>query len=247
MWEEQALRNLLDVKQVFDKNGIRFWLDYGTLLGAIRDGKLVRHMGDVDLGMMDEHWGEFTCCLQEFRNRGFAVKIKKFKVGDIVFKTAKLYRHGIYVDFSVYKVLGKYAVDVHSRWGDMKLKFLRFLYYILPLPKTVRRSIKNASSPFKKFIKVHFEIFPSKSKTPSSYIVRWLLGWKSYYYNKVPKHYFEKLDKISFFGVTFNVPSPVEDYLKYMYGEEWKVPRKDWRLMDNGSFNIFVTKGYIEI
>ena len=40
--------------------------------------------------------------------------------------------------------------------------------------------------------------------------------------------YFEK---ISFKGVKFNIPSPVEEYLTAFYGDDWREPRKytDWR------------------
>ena len=247
MWEKRALKNLLDVKQVFDMCNIRFWLDYGTLLGAIRDRKLVRHMQDVDLGMVDEDWEKFVYSLQEFKKRGFNLMVKEFKVGGVVFRTAKLYRFGISVDFSIYKFLGKYAIDFHDRWGDMKFKFVRFLYYVLPLPEVIRRCIRNANNMPMKFIKVHFDVLPAKSKMPNSYIGRWLLGWKSYYYNKIPKYYFERLDTMNFYGTAFNVPSPVEDYLRYIYGKEWIMPQKNWGLMDNGSFYPLITRNYIEI
>ena len=39
MNEDVAIDALRQVKEVFDEYGIEYWLDYGTLLGAIRDGK----------------------------------------------------------------------------------------------------------------------------------------------------------------------------------------------------------------
>jgi hypothetical protein len=44
----------------------------------------------------------------------------------------------------------------------------------------------------------------------------------------VPKRYFENLGTIKFYGMTFNIPFDVEDYLKYHYGEDWKMPKKKW-------------------
>jgi hypothetical protein len=50
----------------------------------------------------------------------------------------------------------------------------------------------------------------------------------------VPKHFFEKLEATRFCGMTFNIPSDVEDYLEYHYGENWKTPKKEWKFeMDN--------------
>lgn len=34
----------------------------------------------------------------------------------------------------------------------------------------------------------------------------------------------------------FKIPSPVEEYLTYRYGEDWKTPKKDWRFYrDDGA------------
>ncbi len=52
----------------------------------------------------------------------------------------------------------------------------------------------------------------------------------------IPKHYFENLNTINFYGMTFNIPSDVESYLEYHYGEDWRKPRKEWDfLKDDGT------------
>ncbi|MEM2609753.1 MAG: LicD family protein [Candidatus Bathyarchaeia archaeon] len=242
MWEKYALKNLRDVKQIFDAYNIKFWLDYGTLLGAIRDGKLIEHMQDIDLGMMDEDWEKFLNSIRELNKRAFDVVISEFKMDEVIFRTAKLCRFYVNVDLSVYKILGEYAIDIHGSWGNRKLKFVRSLYYILPIPNSIRSIVKNTDSKPLKF----FDIFPSKSKMHAGHIVRWLLGWKSYYYNKIPKYYFMKLDKIELHGEKFNVPSPPRGYLAYLYGRDWKVPQKNWNFVDNGSFYPLIVPNRIE-
>lgn len=47
----QAL-NLMN--EVFDKNGSFFWLEFGTLLGAVRDKSFISHDYDIDLGVLSE-------------------------------------------------------------------------------------------------------------------------------------------------------------------------------------------------
>ena len=42
---------LLKAKEALDEIGIKFWLDYGTLLGVYRDGKLISYDTDVDVGV----------------------------------------------------------------------------------------------------------------------------------------------------------------------------------------------------
>ena len=41
MKEERALETLRKIKKILDKNNINYWLDEGTLLGAVREKKLM--------------------------------------------------------------------------------------------------------------------------------------------------------------------------------------------------------------
>ena len=42
-----------------------------------------------------------------------------------------------------------------------------------------------------------------------------------------PRKFYENVGTIDFKGATFRVPTPIEEYLVYCYGEEWKTPIKD--------------------
>ena len=45
---------------------------------------------------------------------------------------------------------------------------------------------------------------------------------------------------IEFYGMTFCIPSDVEDYLKYHYGESWRIPQKNWDWeRDDGELKIY--------
>ena len=46
---EQAKNILFKMKTLLDEKGIRFWLIYGTLLGAVRDKNFISHDKDVDI------------------------------------------------------------------------------------------------------------------------------------------------------------------------------------------------------
>lgn len=49
MREETPYDLLIEVGKLFEKYGISFWLDSGTLLGLVRDGKLIEKDNDMDL------------------------------------------------------------------------------------------------------------------------------------------------------------------------------------------------------
>lgn len=43
-----------DVVDVLEKNEVKYWLDYGTLLGAVRGGDFIEGDSDADLSIMDK-------------------------------------------------------------------------------------------------------------------------------------------------------------------------------------------------
>jgi phosphorylcholine metabolism protein LicD len=63
----------------------------------------------------------------------------------------------------------------------------------------------------------------------------------------VPDKYYDNLENVKFYGVEFNIPSPIEEYLEFKYGD-WrtKVHRKDY-LCYRPEQNRVVRKHYEEI
>jgi hypothetical protein len=49
-----AKKNLLDLKEVMDRSGVKFGLIYGTLLGAYREKNFIKHDYDTDLFVLEE-------------------------------------------------------------------------------------------------------------------------------------------------------------------------------------------------
>ena len=51
MNKENALKTLLDLKDVLDSLNIKFWLSDGTLLGFHRESDFISHYHDIDIGI----------------------------------------------------------------------------------------------------------------------------------------------------------------------------------------------------
>ena len=53
---------------------------------------------------------------------------------------------------------------------------------------------------------------------------------------EVPGSYFGDLLTTRFYGMDFKVPAKVEEYLAYRYGEDWRIPNKNYvTLRDDGA------------
>lgn len=51
--KEGALKDLKIIKEVFEKQGVKFFLAYGTCLGAVRDKDFIEWDDDIDLGVIE--------------------------------------------------------------------------------------------------------------------------------------------------------------------------------------------------
>lgn len=69
--------NLKKSIDIFEKHNIKYWATAGTLLGCIRDKKIIEHDDDIDLGMIEKDYDLLLNCIknkdelfQEFKNAG---------------------------------------------------------------------------------------------------------------------------------------------------------------------------------
>ena len=49
--EEESLKTMKTLKEIFDRHRIGYWLDEGTLLGAVREKKFIEWDHDIDFGV----------------------------------------------------------------------------------------------------------------------------------------------------------------------------------------------------
>ncbi|RLF45878.1 MAG: hypothetical protein DRN09_01115, partial [Thermoplasmata archaeon] len=72
MDEKVAVEALRQVKEILDKYGVEYWLDSGTLLGAVRDGKFIPWDGDIDLGSLETEMGRLLKACMDLQDKGFS-------------------------------------------------------------------------------------------------------------------------------------------------------------------------------
>ena len=54
-YNEDKLNELLDnTSRLLNDNNVTFWLDQGTLLGALREGNFIKHDTDIDISIYKE-------------------------------------------------------------------------------------------------------------------------------------------------------------------------------------------------
>lgn len=142
--KENAGIMLRNLKEVLLKNNVHFTLNFGTLLGAIRDHDFIPHDYDLDLSMHDRYKSAFIASLPELYERGI-VLCGHYK--DNIFN---LFYEGIICDIDVvhdmvfpyslryYRLLEK----CYPKFYTEKTEFIDFLGGKYEVPKNPERFLE---------------------------------------------------------------------------------------------------------
>ena len=72
--KQEFLKALKIVKEVFNKNGIEYWLDYGTLIGAVRESKILDWDYDTDISFWWKDVEKVHRLKNEFSDYGYNLR-----------------------------------------------------------------------------------------------------------------------------------------------------------------------------
>jgi phosphorylcholine metabolism protein LicD len=218
--EQKCVEVLREIKGILDEAEVKYWLDLGTLLGAVRDGKFIPWDNDIDLGTMYTESWKIIAQIPEFERRGFTVDMTDNGLGIITeqvpismifywLKEDNAWRLCITVNPKFHKIT-QYSRRLADRIlgrnlaSRTKMRYLRMKIAFALIPSFADNTIR-------KFL---FSVF------------KWLGG--KYCAFVIPKSYYEDLDSISFYDMTCSIPSRVHDYLSLYYGENWRIPDQKW-------------------
>ena len=207
-------RELAWITGLLAQKGIRFWVDSGTLLGMVRDGKLLADDHDIDLGMWADDRSLLEEILPEVQRKGYRI-IKRSYRGQVyryLFIPGKG-SNRLLVDLNLFRAAEGYAwcpliypkANPYARPHP--------LYFLFGAVRIATNYI------FERAPKVEVERWP------------WTLISKVYAW-WVPQKFFREL---VFFESDLSVPKAYREYLQYRYGK-WQVPQKEWDfyLQDGG-------------
>lgn len=212
-------QNFISVLTVFNKNAIPYWVCHGTLLGIIRDKELIEWDHDIDIGVLFDH-----VSVKEIINlmtkEGFKIRDDYGTFGlhtDTISFTRK---GGRIVDINFYKISKEDTGEefFHVRWGTPKNNLMK-LVDALSMADTY-------AGKYKKLIN-SFSLFKFFFKILKIILIRIKLFYKITGYSE-PANLIIAPKIIYFQGLEVKIPIESEKYLHYIYGNEWKIPNKNY-------------------
>lgn len=226
---------LLEVDKIFRKHEIDYWLDGGTLLGAVRHGGFIPWDDDLDINVRKSEVPRIreilqselpsNLCFQDVTTDwNYHMLICKVRDKNSVFDDpySKLMKErGIYIDLipmeEVVSIKLKYPIDfvylrcirgIHNYSPRFIEKFLGYLCY---LPAIICTGI----------CRLWTKLF-------HSHMWGHCYGWLSY--NHIKEHDIFPLSEINFEGHKVKAPNNPDAFLTALFGDYMQVPPEEKRL-----------------
>lgn len=254
---------LKEVKRVCDKHGIQYWLDSGTLLGAVRHGGFIPWDDDLDIGMLRKDYERFAEIAPKemgkeyvFQNwyltKGYCFPFGKVRKKGTVWqemKAPRLQENGIYIDIFPYDV-----------YPDEKRDQNKQHYYIDILKRAIavkygyRAWISAEGIDWARLIRyipaIIISLFVdenSKKKYDKRQCLYNRLDKHGYYFPSgaaqygrwlVKKDILDKMGSVKFEDDTFPSPCDPDEYLRSAYGDYMKFPPVEKRQIGHSIIEI---------
>lgn len=235
----RLIEMLVEIDKICRKHSIQYWIDYGTLLGAVRHGGFIPWDDDLDISMTTDELNRFlkiaplelskNLFLQnQTSDPDYYCSFNKIRDNNSLYITpgtdfSKKFNKGLFID--IFEVLPYPDVSPHIQknilqWYKKTDQFLHGKHEV-----TLKNHLAAISFPCIKIgLDCLWGILNLGKKNKLGYEKHF-----NYYGNSYSKDMIFPLKDISFEGHTFLGPADPNRYLISVYGDYMKIPPKEKR------------------
>ena len=213
---------LVEFERICSKYQLTYWLDYGTLLGAVRHKGFIPWDDDLDVSMPREDYEKF-------------LQVATKELGTSYFLQNKTTDKDIFIHFSKIRDINSFFVEKHE--VNKKISYKQGIYidifpinyidssFINRIKYTLLKTITKIFS--NRYISIDYISKPLIKRTNSyhgneySYMVRGAEKMSNEL--KIDKKYIFPLQECIFENLSFKIPSNSTKYLKLLYGDTYMV------------------------
>ena len=244
-----------------ERNDIKYWLDFGTLIGAVRHNGYIPWDDDIDIGMLRPDYDRFLRLFNQSNERFKAYSIENndqflYAFCKIVDTHTIMYepdekglKSNVYIDLFVFD-------NVPDEKSATKLYRRRDLFRFLHNTRT-RANLsesKKALHICKNILRPFLFVFPKNyfckkivhnSKTYADKDCKYIGNFTACSKIFVEKSIFDEFIEVPFEGKTYKAPKRYDEWLRAIYGDYMQLPPEDQRVPHH-RFKAYMLEEYDE-
>jgi hypothetical protein len=221
-------KNLKSLIDILTENKINYWICHGTLLGIIRDNQLIPWDHDIDIGVIENKINRIIFPLI-MKRKGFKEIKKTFLEDDGMMKFVR--KGGREVDINFYKI-NKKNKTVYVKWYVPKNLLMKIIDAL-----SFASSYKGEGFKFVNTLSIFEKLFLRLKKI----LVQNHLFYSFAGYSHNFK-YASNLKKYNFFNLKIFIPKDSHAYLRDLYGDKWRIPKKKYNWVKHSPSTITFNK-----
>lgn len=200
---------LINTIRLLENHGLNYWIESGTLLGLYRNGELISHDKDIDIGV----WSDDEGCLcdlavslsSSYSVRKYFYNKRLYKIKLVPINQPELRK----IDFNLYFKYNNMACAYQSVFFKKENLFLYYGMLLIEYAFTAR-FIRRSTVLF-------FGKWPLKYlRQPAFWLIR--------------AEHFTIRDDLYYRGKKIKIPSSTPVYLENKYGD-WRKEKTQWNFM----------------
>ena len=238
---KQQLHILDTVVQICNRHGLSYWLDAGTLLGAVRHGGFIPWDDDIDIGLMRRDYEKLLKVLAEELPQDLVLQTISTdpKYGFMYAKVRDRYSHihgdieygynGIFIDLFPFDLASDSSRVLKIQYMiSQTIVGLRYAVTFRKRNLWLKKSLKFLLDRNFIYIPVYKSLFLLNSLYANGeQIGNGLVCPWAFYRSIRSKDVYFPTSEVTFEGKKYSAPHDVDRYLAALYGEDYMTPCRD--------------------
>lgn len=237
--KQKCLELLYVLVDLCEKNNITYWLDGGTLLGAVRNGHMIPWDDDIDVCFPADDHQRILQILDEFsqQNNPYFVYFYKsrFSYAHDYFGDSTTIVDGVFpvhIDLVCVKYVENTpeTIQIDNSWANIASIFLlgeaKHPHRIIPVHQQFVPSGKDIVMENQLFFKSYRKYMMNNALLPPSDDLKMYYSSNDFLVKRDRPHFdfsvLFPLTQIEFEGKLFNAPKDIHAYLVHLYGENYR-------------------------